>query len=225
MKRVNLESVAALQSCSTPGRVTAQLERWRRRLECEWANEDPRTGPAAVRMRDVVAESLWRDMFGFIPIYLIFFALGLWLLMQNMNATEVVALRSHGEILIHLWWILPVATAAADLIEDTCQLGYLRIHKAGGTIPLPLTLISSLMTGLKFVGFLVSLMLTIATIVGMNLHQTNGWRKQLALLLALALLVAGLVYAAGKGLGYILKRAPQGHGAGGSKPKAKSVGA
>ncbi|MEO7512629.1 MAG: DUF2235 domain-containing protein, partial [Gemmatimonadaceae bacterium] len=80
MRSAKLGSIVWLQLCITPSAVRARLEKWREKLACRWGEPDEsRTrGPAARAMRRAIRGALWRDMVGFMPVYAVVFAYGLW---------------------------------------------------------------------------------------------------------------------------------------------------
>ena len=69
MAKANLGSIRMLQKCATSQSVSKRIEDWRQRLLSKWRPEDERNGPAALRVRALIREALWRDIIGFIPVY------------------------------------------------------------------------------------------------------------------------------------------------------------
>ena len=71
------------------------------------------------RMRAIVRETLYRDIIGFIPVYSLVFAFGLWFGAWQLGWTWLQS----------LWLIVPLTAATADYSEDICHLRYLRLHQ------------------------------------------------------------------------------------------------
>jgi uncharacterized protein (DUF2235 family) len=194
--RINLPSIVQLQRCATPKAVEKVFKDWHDRLVCDWREDDPHRGPAAVRMRTVTAEALWRDTIGFIPVYSIVFGYGLWLASRWLSMplplsgwvnTALWELPSRGwHILInpaagwlaasHLglpnWLWVTLAGAAADWLENTMHLGYLRRHAAAPPQKPHFlqTGAAFLFTSVKFAAFAIGLVAALAA------GLTGSWR-------------------------------------------------
>ena len=204
MSQANLGSILPLQLCATPGGVAKCLERWRIMLACRWseADRDPRNGPAARTLRKILREALWRDIFGFIPVYASVLLFGLW-----FGAHELGWLWLSLEYLhLPLWLWLPLAAAVADWLEDACHLRYLALHQCGRQPPAFLPLLSTAMTTVKFIALLTGLIPAVwAAVMGtlnvMDLGEKTGWRGTVALLISagamlalLAVVLGALIY-------------------------------
>jgi hypothetical protein len=158
LSRANLGSILALQKCFTAAQVSKCLEDWRRKLASPARPEDPVTGPAACKVRDVVREALWRDILGFIPAYSLALGFGLWFAARHLHWGF---LQDRGGI--PMWPVLPVVALVADYFEDAVHLGYLRSveHKQKPS----LAWFAWGMTGIKVVAFLGESLLTVGAIV------------------------------------------------------------
>jgi hypothetical protein len=189
-RQVNLGSIVALQVCYKPSQVIACLENWRKALECRWNNEDPVSGPAAKTVREVVRESLWRDVLGLIPVYFGTLLFGLWF------AKAFCAWELDG-----LWWMIPLIAAATNYVEDICLFRYVTLHEKGETPNSSLTGFSFLLFIPKIVGFTAGALGTvIAIVVGTVKLPTpvGNWSSRIAILMTLAFLAVPVVYALGR---------------------------
>jgi hypothetical protein len=200
MAQANLDSIVRLQLCATPSQVRNCFDRWRRMLECRWCSEDPVTGPAARRMRDVVGVALWRDIVGFIPVYTSFLMFGLWFGASYSGSNLLALLQGPGSG-IAWWWLIPVIAAAANYLEDASHLTYLRLHARDAQPSAALTLFSSLMLAMKAVAVTVALAGAIAAIVVGTFDAASnlsGWRAKFAILVSSVLLLAIALYIVGR---------------------------
>lgn len=201
MTRANLGSIVRLQFCWTPNAVSQRLESWRTMLACRWneADKDVQNGPAARALRETLREALWRDIFGYIPVYSGVFGFGLWFGAHELGwqwlGQEYLALP--------LWLLLPLVAAIADWIEDACHLSYVALHQRGQQPPIYLTLLSGTMTQVKFLALIIAAFpsaaaLVMGTFKVMGLAEKTGWRGTVALLISAAtlLLTAAVVLSA-----------------------------
>lgn len=204
MSRTNLGSIFSLQRRFTRQGVVQCLERWRRMLECRWskADNDPVNGPAAHALRETLRENLWRDIFGFIPLYFVVFAFGLWFAASQLHWRWL----DNVYFGVPLWLLLPLIAGVADYFENVCHLRYIALHKRGAQPSTLLPLVAFGMTILKFVAFASAAFVTIAAVATGSwevalLGESTGWRGTVALLisviatLAIAIVVvAALLY-------------------------------
>jgi uncharacterized protein (DUF2235 family) len=195
MATANLGSVVPLQWCATPAHVASCLESWRKRLACAWleADKDTAKGPAAIRLRHLLGQALWRDVVGLIPVYGLVFLLGLWFAASSPVPGFEFLKWPQG---FPLWWSLPLAAAVANYLQDICQLLYLKLHRLNRPAPLPMTLFSFAMSRVKDAGVLLAGGLTIGAAVraiGMMLDDMADWRAKIATVITgtVALAVAG----------------------------------
>jgi len=204
MSRANLGSIWSLQHRFTPGGVQQTLERWRSMLACVWSGEDKDKvkGPAARAMREAVRESLWRDIFGYIPLYFCVLTYGLWFAQQELEWDWLgPVFRSQ----LPLWFLLPLTAALADYGEDICHFRYLRLHENGAPPSTTLTMFSCTMTMIKFAAVISAFLLTLGALVLGNVKifidvQGAGWRGTVALLLSTFIAVAFLAILVGSRL-------------------------
>jgi len=190
MVQAHLGSITKLQYCFTPSAVKKRLGIWRRVLECRWANEDQTTGPAAVRMRELARETLWRDIIGLIPVYTMVFVFGMWHATGLFEWLDDLETQFQSLAHVPLWLLVPMIAAIADVLEDTCHLQYLTLRESDREPSALLTGFSSLMTAIKLLALFVALPLTIAGIIYANWQilasgQAADWRETLALALFL----------------------------------------
>jgi uncharacterized protein (DUF2235 family) len=184
MAKANLGSEVGLQLCWTPNQVAERLERWRAMLVCSWnpEDDDATNGPAARRMRALLGESLYRDIFGFIPVYTVALLFGLWFGHRYVWPET-------GGMPASFWWLLPAVSAVTDYCEDACHLRYRSLHADGRKPSAMLTLFSFSMTSIKLAAFTAAACLTVtAVLVGTwNLDgQESGWRAKTATLITIA---------------------------------------
>jgi uncharacterized protein (DUF2235 family) len=225
MAQAHLDSVTKLQRCFTPKQVAACLNRWRNLLICCWQEDDPVTGPAARRMREIVRAALWRDIVGFIPVYAGFLTFGLWFGAYHTKLPALQFLKLPGSG-FELWWLVPVATALADYLEDACHLRYLSLDEKGAHPSVLLTLFSSAVSVVKSAGFFGALVCTLAGIVAGTFEAASDltdWRAKFAILMSSALLIPILLFVAG--LLMQLASKPTKTQSGGIKKMSKAVGA
>ncbi|HEY5036732.1 MAG TPA: DUF2235 domain-containing protein, partial [Chthoniobacterales bacterium] len=185
MRRSGLGPVRALQFCFTPAQVTRQLESWRTKLGP--AGEEairPGTGDHATRaMRAIVREALWRDIFGFIPVYSAVFIYGLWFAAHQLGWDWL----SQKYFTIPFWLLLPFISLTADYLEDCCHLRYVALHRAGRAPNFLLPLISTASTTIKIAAIAAAGCVTLAALVAgtwdvAQLGPATGWRGTVALL-------------------------------------------
>jgi uncharacterized protein (DUF2235 family) len=187
LERINLGSMRLLQRCATPQRVSACLETWRSSLACQWgeADKNKADGPAARAMREAVNEALWRDIFGFIPVYTMLGVAGLW-----FAATELQwAWLGDATLGVPHWLLIPLIVAGADYCEDSCHLHYLSLHKRGEAPGVLLTLFAFGMSMAKLLLFFVTIGATgVALCCGVwqmtGFAPETGWRGAIVLLFA-----------------------------------------
>jgi hypothetical protein len=184
MTKAYLGSIVRLQLRVSPQRVKECLDRWCSMLA------GPQSHKAGCRMRAVVRETLYRDIIGFIPVYSLVFAFGLW-----FGAWQLEWAWLQG-----LWLVVPLTAAAADYIEDICHLRYLKLHERNEPPSRLVTWLGAAMTLVKLVAFIGEAVLTFAIVVVATLRihgspEVYGWRGLLALAVSTTVfaIVAGLV--------------------------------
>lgn len=210
LSTANLGSIVRLQKCRTPAQVMQVLENWREMLANQWSGEDDDVnGPAGQRVRDLVRQALWRDMFGFIPVYFLTLTFAARYVVQQLARQpwsgwiSGLNLESLASWLPFIVW-LPTAAAVADYIEDACHLRYLAHHERREPIPSWLTTIAAAASSVKFVAFGASLAfvpigLALGAVHVAWLGPTTGWRGTAALMVvvlvfaaAIAIVIAGV---------------------------------
>jgi hypothetical protein len=90
--------------------------------------------------------------------------------------------------------------AVADYFEDLCHLRYLSLHEAKRVPSLVLTTSASLVTSIKFAGFVPAFLITLYGMAAANwqlLFETPDWRSVAVLLLALLFIFVFAVYVSG----------------------------
>jgi len=167
----------------SPQRVKECLDRWCLMLS------GPQSHTAGCRMRAIVRETLYRDIIGFIPVYSLVFAFGLWFGAWQLEWTWLQG----------LWLIVPLTAATADYIEDICHLRFLKLHEQHQAPSLLLTWLGSAMTLIKLValigeGLLTFVIVIVATLQIHRAPQLYGWRGLLVLAVSIGTftIVAGL---------------------------------
>jgi len=185
MTRAHLGSIVRLQVRVSPDRVKDCLDRW-----CSMLSGRRPHKSKSCRMRAIVRETLYRDMIGFIPVYSLVFAFGLWF---GAYLLEWTWLRN-------LWLAVPLTAATADYIEDICHLRFLRLHERDERPSLLVTWLCAAMTSIKLVAFIGEAALTVIIVVAatLSIHQAPeiyGWRGLLAL--AVTMTTASIVLVLG----------------------------
>lgn len=197
--------------------VKSTLENWRQKLQSTWSlvPENPVTGNAAVCVRESLRISLYRDLFGFIPVYTFVFLLGGWFaaaylpaewwivhklnhrLWEWGNSTEQIPFAGT----FPLWLVLPLVLAIIDIAEDHFHLWFVRSvypfnNKAPMNLPEYLPLLSFFCSIAKL-ALGIGLALITLTGIGCGLWHcfqarggATGWRGSGALALALAVIVS-----------------------------------
>ncbi len=183
MTKAYLGSIVRLQLRVSPQRVKECLDRW-----CSMLS-GPQSHKAGCRMRAIVRETLYRDIIGFIPVYSLVFAFGLW-----FGAWQLQWAWLQG-----LWLVVPLTAATADYIEDVCHLHYLKLHEQNRAPSLLLTWLGAAMTLIKLIAFVAEGLLTfvIVIVATIRIHaapEMYGWRGLLALAISITtfVIVAGL---------------------------------
>ncbi|HXK11068.1 MAG TPA: DUF2235 domain-containing protein [Vicinamibacteria bacterium] len=201
MANANLGRASALQWRFTPAMVRACLESWRRRLENRWLDEDPIDGPAARRMRELLRESLWRDLLGFVPVSSLVLLFGLWFasaLGGRFPAFDLVIRPGGG---LAWWWLVPPLAGAACL-EAASHLRFCTLHAKGRLPSAPLALLSFSMSLLKGIFLLLAGGVTVAAVLAgaWELHDAlGGWSARAAVLIAASPFAVLLVVAGAHG--------------------------
>jgi len=188
MSATNLGSVWELQRRFTSRGVQEALGTWRKMLVCAWRDEDQDmvNGPAARTMRGTVHESLWRDVFGYIPLYFVVLTYSLWFAQDKLGWDW---LKEEYVRHLPLWLLLPLTAALADYLEDICHFRYLALHKRAKVPSALLPMFAFTMTMIKFAAFLCASLLTLAALVLGSVKvalagENVGWRGTLALLVS-----------------------------------------
>ena len=109
MRRTHLGSMVRLQARASKAGVDRQLDIWRCMLARGWL-EDPVQDPAArATLVSTLRESLWRDVIGFIPVYLAVLAFGLWFASFDLDWSFLTA--TVVGLPVWAWWSLTAALA------------------------------------------------------------------------------------------------------------------
>jgi hypothetical protein len=175
MTRAYLGSIIRLQLRTSPRRVHDCLNRW-----CSMLSGRRPHKSAGCRMRAIVRETLYRDIIGFIPLYSLVFAFGLWFGAWQLGWTWLQG----------VWLLIPLTAASADYVEDICHLQLLTIHERDNQPPAYLTWLGAAMTLVKFVAFCSEAILTfvIVLVATVRIHgapEVYGWRGLIALFVTL----------------------------------------
>jgi uncharacterized protein (DUF2235 family) len=204
--RANLGSITKLQKCPTPKQVTACLNKWRDQLAYTAKPDPSPMGQPARNVRNILRESLWRDMIGFIPVYTMFLLFGLKFatLVDSKDWAAVFGwipidgLADFANSKVQFWWVLPLLAAAADYLEDFTHLRYVKLYEnePEHSAPSPiLTPFSFLMTLIKDVSFVTAGIITLlGALAGTHamFSQVADWRAKFAIVLT-ALGCVGLI--------------------------------
>jgi len=205
MNKANLGSITALQRPITPSRVMKVLDDWQRRLQCRWGDEEKNIAAAAKREHEVVRETLWRDIFGFIPVYAGVFIFSLWFaasqLGLNVFGISVFDFLNKTFVSTQLWLLIPLAIAAADYLEDICHLRYVALHEKNKRTTVVMTLFSWTMSTLKGAGVIFCVLVTLTVILAGSFTIDNlaaDWRGKIAILLSTVFGLALATYIIGR---------------------------
>ncbi len=169
----NLGSMVSLQLALTPKRVAATLTGWKEALVRHW--EDDPEAVAIARRNDVVRNTLWRDITGFVPVYAPIMAITMWLGMEYGTPTWWVDVAQRQVLGVDLWIALVLMTALLDLTEDAITFGYLRAHP-----PALLVLFGALVTLTKLAAFAAAALVCLAVYHDLTVKvieaDLGGWR-------------------------------------------------
>jgi len=201
MSKANLGSIVRLQLCSTPAKVRACLDGWCQSLTGLQRNKEAEHPSPECAMCNIVGEELWRDVIGLIPVYIVVLGMGLWFASSLEDWKWLSNLLNFKLGSISLWLLLPLAAAAADVIEDACHFQYLKLHARDRSPGHLLTIFSCTMSWVKGICFVAAIILTLAGILQAAWlcaiqPEKFGWRGIPAVLVFLfgaAMLVALLV--------------------------------
>ena len=171
MTRAHLGSIVRLQVRTSPRQVTDCLNGW-----CSMLSGRRPHKSKDCRMRAIVRETLYRDIIGFIPVYSLVFAFGLWFGAFQLGWTW----------LQNLWLAVPLTAATADYIEDICHLRFLKLHERDEHPSRLITWLCAAMTSIKLVAFIGEALLTVVIVMAatLGIHEAPelyGWRGLLAL--------------------------------------------
>jgi hypothetical protein len=138
--------------------------------------------------KEIVRESLWRDILGFIPVYTFIFGTILWLASTYGQHENWTWLRDTKTIEIPIWiWIIFI-TAIADCFENTIHLRHVKNYLLGGS-SFFLVAIGTIFTIIKFIGFFSALILSVAIFVNLSydvlIDEPGGWRWFIAVFITL----------------------------------------
>ena len=181
LAKARLNSIVKLQFSFTPKAVTNCLTRWSQTLERDPLPGDPpsnvgetKQSKAARLLADLVGESLWRDVLGFIPVYTYFFIVGIWFAQTHLHwLSGQTRIWFPGDLLgLKPWHWLPLLVAGADYIEDAIELRIVRRFGRGETpVTNPLlSFVAAVATLTKFVGFFTCLSISLCAILA------GAWR-------------------------------------------------
>ena len=179
MARVNLGGGLGLMFRTSGAGVQAVLCRWQKLLE-RWSNTDvaAREEEARCAVRAAVQEGLWRDILGFVPVYNIVLGYGLYFASSQPGWHWLADP-------LPLWWMLPLATALADQLENAAFLAF--VGQEGPFAPPSDLKVRAvfLATLVKFSGAALAVAASVTALCevgwGVMLQDTNaGWRGALA---------------------------------------------
>jgi hypothetical protein len=181
LARANLGSILCLQLL--PRRTLAL---WRDRLTLRAGpSEAVGPGPASLQVAGVLRKALWRDCFGFIPLYTLLFALAAWFATRNLGKSWNWLARPVAAD-IELWHALVAGTAALDLLENALHFTYARRFSQSKVLAGPLLWLGPPCSCVKNLGFLSGVAL-LAVVLGhtswmLARDGAGGWRATIVLL-------------------------------------------
>jgi hypothetical protein len=195
MRKANLGKIAALQKQRTPSGVKACLGRW-----CQMLGDHHDERASECGMTGIVRQALWRDAFGFIPVYSLLLLFGLW------YGAKHLAWEQGWSPLTYLWFVVPLVVAVADYFENACHFHYLSLHEKAGSPNRGLPALAFATTLVKTVGFVAGLLAVTFAILHASWEigkspQLYGWRgliglsiTTVTLLSVLSLWIWGRIY-------------------------------
>lgn len=169
--KADLGSLVALQTAYSPARINKLLNDWSFKLNRKWLAKPTETSPKGgklidttpgwLSLKEILRETLWRDIIGFTPIYTIAFAIILWI---GANVQEVTYWAWLGESSFFPgipWWLaITGITIIVDLLESAIHLRHIKIYRKQKLSAL-LTAVGFLATFIKFCGFIAGLLLSL----------------------------------------------------------------
>jgi hypothetical protein len=176
MNRANLGGIMPLQWNLTPAGVKRCLDRWSRMLG---DHHDEST--SRCEMTGIVRQALWRDAFGFIPVYSSVLLFGLW------YGARVLEWEKWWQPIGYLWFTIPLIAATADYFENRSHFHYLSLHQKGKTPGSMLVLFGFVMTTVKTIAFVVGFVAVVLVIlcaswlIALSPNE-YGWRGLICLL-------------------------------------------
>ncbi len=186
MGKANLGRITALQKQFKPSGVKDCLDRWCRMLGEHHDAAKPECG-----MSCIVRQALWRDVFGFIPVYTVLIAFGWWF------GAKVLHWKECYPAFAWLWWTLPLTGAVADYGENLSHFRYLSLHEKGEKPNGVLTGFAFVMTVVKSAAFIIGIAGVGCAVLCASGHiawapHRYGWRGLVALLLSGTTLLAAV---------------------------------
>jgi hypothetical protein len=190
-RRARLDfAILGLQSAYTPSKVKELFDVMRYNISQLWVadTKEERKSIAWGNAKEIVRESLWRDILGFIPVYTFIFGTILWLASTYGQHENWTWLRDTKTIEIPIWiWIIFI-TAIADCFENTIHLRHVKNYLLGGS-SFFLVAIGTIFTIIKFIGFFSALILSVAIFVNLSydvlIDEPGGWRWFIAVFITL----------------------------------------
>ncbi len=190
--RANLGSITQLQWKFTPKAINSLFEKWEESLSRQRDGKDGLGNidyqqckeEAWSRVKAILEEAIWRDFFGFIPIYALVLGLTIWL------GAETGVFGDWGGLVeqpvlggMPAWLVLLAVVVIADLVENTVHLHHLKKYRDGG-----ISLFHSMLGGVAnlvktagfIVGFVLALVVSCQLIITVLTHNDGGWRWILA---------------------------------------------
>ena len=175
LNKANLGSITELQKPATPQGIQGCLNRW-----CKMLGDHHDPQAAECGMTAILRQALWRDVFGFIPVYSLVLGFGFWF------AAFQLGWQAHWDAFGILWWVIPLVTAVMDYLENACHFHYIALHEKRAMPNGLLTRLSFAATWVKNIGFSIQSVVTIVALFWISYEiakrpQDYGWRGLIGL--------------------------------------------
>ena len=210
IRKVRFENSTTRLQFAFPEKINSLFEDWKNSLIRNWIHKDQREDLAWSRAKEVLRESLWRDIIGFVPIYTFVFGAIMWIGSTYGNhenwswlSHNAVYLPWSGgrELLIlpvQLWVFLIALAAIGDYIENFIHLGFIQKYPKGKA-SLLFSIIAFIATTIKFVGFILAFIFSMGIFINVSINLFSyigegGWRWIIANVTTLIIVLLLLSY-------------------------------
>jgi hypothetical protein len=151
----------------------------------------------------VLREALWRDTFGFVPLYTLGFALAAWFATQSLGPTWGSLARPIAPH-VALWQLALAVLAGLDFLENAIHFAHARRFETGRPLAPALVWIGVPCSVVKYIAFGLGGVLFVAVLAHASwtvARDASGWRATLAVLGSYALVPVILIWLTSLALG------------------------